>query len=259
MSSALKAIEKDRTALLKICRQLDDSAWLLDSGCPGWSVQDVVSHMACSFWLAVDPSTLPGAGEVPGAGELPGSGGLPAERAADRYVEARRSMTPEQVVADYESVSLRGLEALAEVAAQDLDIPLGDVGTYPASAMPSVFAFEAFVHIRYDLFPPGGPLAGKPPEADELLLGPTLDWIEVALPQQNAGLLGGVRGAIEIDLDGLCPRKLRVGEGDAAARVTSDSQAFVRWITQRSNWEELGVRAEGDPAALGIIRRLRVF
>ncbi|WP_418287648.1 hypothetical protein [Mycobacterium avium] len=56
--------------------------WAKDSGCSGWSVQDLVSHMACSFWLAVDPSALPDPGD------------LPAERAADIYVESRRSMTP---------------------------------------------------------------------------------------------------------------------------------------------------------------------
>ena len=55
MSSAIKAIEEDRKVLLELCQQMDDSVWTKDSGCPGWSVQDLLSHMACSFWLAVDP------------------------------------------------------------------------------------------------------------------------------------------------------------------------------------------------------------
>ena len=43
--------------------------------------------MACSFWLAVDMS------------KLPDSAGLPdAERAADLYVESRRSMTPAEIL-----------------------------------------------------------------------------------------------------------------------------------------------------------------
>ncbi len=54
MSNAIKAIEADREALLALCHELDDSAWTKDSECPGWTVQDLVSHMACSFWLAVD-------------------------------------------------------------------------------------------------------------------------------------------------------------------------------------------------------------
>jgi uncharacterized protein (TIGR03083 family) len=247
MSSALKAIERDREAILALCREMEDSVWTKDSGCPGWSVQDVVSHMACSFWLAVDPS------------RLPDPGGLPAERAADLYVESRRSLTHEQVVADYESVSSRGLEVLAALQDQDVDIPLWDVGTYPASVVPTALAFEHYVHIRCDLVPPGGPLTGEPPASDELRLAPTLDWIEAALPQQNADLLKGMNTAVEIRLNGLGGRTLRIGGADVGARMTSDAGAFVRWVTQRATWESLGVHAEGDRSTLEIVRQLRVF
>jgi uncharacterized protein (TIGR03083 family) len=246
-TSTLKAIEADREALLALCHELDDSVWKKDSGCPGWSVQDVLSHMACSFWLAVDPS------------RLPDPAGLPAERAADVYVESRRPMTPEQVVADYESVSSRGLEVLAAVAGQDVDVPLGDVGTYQASVVPSAFAFEHYVHIRCDLFTPRGPVGGNPPASDELRLAPTLDWIEAALPQQNAALLGGMDNAAEIRLTGVGGRVLRIGAADVAAHVTCDSTAFVHWVTQRRSWDGLGVHAEGDPSTLETIHQLGVF
>jgi uncharacterized protein (TIGR03083 family) len=247
MSDALKAIEADRKELLMLCEQLDDSVWAKDSGCPGWTVQDVVSHMACSFWLAVDMSNLPD------------SAGLPAERAADLYVESRRSMTPAQVVADYESVSAKGLELLAAVQSQDVEVPLGDVGTYPASVVPTAFAFEHYIHIRFDLFAPDGPLTGEPPASDELRLAPTLDWMEAALPQQNSALLDGIDKAVEIRLTGPGARTLRIGGADVAAHITSDSTAFVRWATQRGDWESLGVDAQGDPSALEVVRRLTVF
>jgi uncharacterized protein (TIGR03083 family) len=247
MSSALKAIEADRTALLALCRDIDDAVWAKDSGCPGWTMQDVVSHMACSFWLAVDPTTLPD------------PGGLPAERAADLYVETRRSMTPRQVVADYESVSLKGLEVLAALQGQDVDVPLGDVGTYPASVVPTAFAFEQYVHIRFDLFPPGGPLSGEPPASDELRLAPTLDWIESALPQQNARLLADLEQAVEIRLTGVGDRTLRIGGNEIAAHIACESAAFVQWVTQRDTWAGLDVDAQGDPSALEIVRGLRVF
>ena len=42
-SSTLKAIEADRDALLALCRGLDDSVWSQNSGCRGWTVQDLVS------------------------------------------------------------------------------------------------------------------------------------------------------------------------------------------------------------------------
>lgn len=248
MSRTLEAIAKDRATVLELCSQLPDSMWAKNSGCSSWSVQDLVSHMACSFWLAVDAS------------KLPDPGGLPAERAADVYVESRRSMTPKEVVADYESVSSKGLELLAAVEGQDVEIPPGDVGTYHASVVPTAFAFEEFIHLRYDLFGPDGPVPGEPPPCDEQQLAPTLDWIEAALPQQNTQLLNDLGVGVEISLHGLCARTLRLGgDADVAARIRSDSQALVRWVTRRGTWEALGVQAEGDLAVLNTIRQLRVF
>lgn len=98
---------------------MPESLWAKESGCLGWSVQDLLSHLACSFWLAVDPT------------RLPDPGGLPAERAADLYVESRRSMTPEETLADYEQVSRQGLEMLAAVAVQHFEVPLGDIVPFP--------------------------------------------------------------------------------------------------------------------------------
>src|SRR6202008_2484942 len=97
---------------------------------------------------------------------------------------------------------------------------------------------------------------GEPPAADELRLGPTLDWLEASLPQQNAHQLAGMRRAVELQLDGLCERTLHIGGADVAAQIPSDSQAFVRWITQRGTWEALRVQAQGDPSALEITRQL---
>jgi len=246
-SSALKAIEADRDALLTLCRGLDGSVWSRNTGCPGWTVQDLVSHMACSFWLAVDMS------------KLPDSAGLPAERAADLYVDSRRSMTAAEILADYETASARGLELLAAIESQDVEVPLGDVGTYPASVVPTAYAFEHYVHIRYDLFPPDGPFGGEPPASDELRLAPTLDWIEAALPQQNSGLLAGLDNAVEVRLSGVDGRTVKIGDGALAGQIDCDAAAFVRWVTQRGSWESLGVNAQGDQGALEVVRKLNVF
>jgi hypothetical protein len=50
-----------------------------------------------------------------------------------------------------------------------------------------------------------------------------------------------------------------VGNGDVVAHIDSDSQAFVRWVTQRGTWDQLGVHADGDATALEIVRQLRVI
>ena len=78
-----------------------------------------------------------------------------------------------------------------------------------------------------------------------------LDWIEAALPQQNAGRLGALPGSVLITLDGPGGRVIRLGQGAPAAHISSGPDAFVRWVTQRGSWAELGVRATGGEAQLG--------
>jgi hypothetical protein len=44
-SAVIRTLEADRLALLEICAGLTDADWKADSGCAGWSVQDVVAHL----------------------------------------------------------------------------------------------------------------------------------------------------------------------------------------------------------------------
>jgi uncharacterized protein (TIGR03083 family) len=244
---AIEALAADREALLKIGAGLGETEWGSESGCVGWSVQDVVAHLGSLYWAVVDPSTLPDVSD------------LPTERAQEVIVEQRRSWTAAEVLADYESVSTQALAALEDLADQDFAVPLGDLGTYPASVLPSAFAFDHFLHIRSDLFAPRGPLAGAAPQSDEIHLGPALDWVEAALPQQNAPRLADLGAGVEIDLSGPSARRIRLGTGEPASRVRSDTDSFVRWVTQRTTWEAAGVASSGHEGDLAIIRSLRVF
>jgi uncharacterized protein (TIGR03083 family) len=246
-SAAIKALEADRLALLEICGGLTDADWKADSGCAGWSVQDVVAHLGALFWLVVDPSNLPDAG------------GLPTERAQDVYVEARRSLGPGQVLDDYESVSAAGIEVLTGLESQDFELALGDFGTYPAWVLPNAYCFDHYTHIRADLFAPRGPLTGQPPPSDERRLAPAVKWIATALPQQNADLLASLTGSVEIEVRGPGGRTIRFGWGEPAAWISCDAPALARWITQRATWEETGTEAAGDQRVLALARKLKVF
>src|ERR1035441_4863491 len=57
---AIEALRADREALLAIGARLSDDDWRAGSGCPGWSVQDVVANMGALFWAVGDPAALPG-------------------------------------------------------------------------------------------------------------------------------------------------------------------------------------------------------
>ena len=249
MTPPTDALEADRAELLRICADLDEAGWRSESGCPGWSVKDLVAHMGTLFWAVVDPSVLPDAA------------GLPAEQAAEAFVRARRSLSAAQVVDDYAAVSEKALVVLADFIGVDLEMPLGDLGTYPARILPAAYCFDHYTHIRADLFAPRGPLSGPLPPSDELRLLPTLDWIEAALPQQNRSEVDSLTGAVEIVIAGTAGRTIRLGppSNPVSARVRSDADACVRWITQRATWEQVGARAEGDVDILADIRGLKVF
>ena len=246
-SGATESLRADREAILEICGALSEDQWRAESGCAGWSVQDVIAHMGGLYWLMVDASKLPDAS------------GLPTERAQDLVVESRRSMTSSEVLADYAEVSLAALESTAGLETQDFELALGDLGTYPAKLLPNAYAFDHYTHIRVDLFAPRGPLTGTPPPSDELRLQPTLDWIEAALPQQSADAVAKLPGAVEIIVTGTAARTITVGDGAVAATVESDAPSLVRWITQRGAWDDVGVKATGDDAALAVARTFKVF
>jgi uncharacterized protein (TIGR03083 family) len=247
MTKAIDALAADRAVLLDICARLEERDWKSDSGCPGWSVLDVVAHLGALFWAVVDPT------------QLPDVAGLPTEQAQDTYVESRRGLSPAQVVADYAAVSAQALELLATFDGQDAEIPLGDLGTYPLSVIPTAYSFDHYVHIRADLFAPRGPLAGPPPPSDELRLGPALDWAQAALPQQNAAALAALGGAIEFVIQGPAARTITAGTGEVRARVSCGAPEFLRSVTQRATWQEPGVTFTGDAASLAAARQLKVF
>jgi len=246
MLDAIDAIKADRAALIGICSGLTEDQWQAPSGCEGWSVRNLVTHLANLFWLVVDGA------------HLPDTSGVPTERAQDIGVEARRGMSAADVLADYENVSDIGITRLAELAALDAELPVSeDFGTYSTRVLPCAYVFDHYTHIRADLFAPRGPLAGHPPPSDELRVAPTLEWIDAALPQQNRSAVG--QCTLEIQVTGTGARSIKFGSGPAAATICSDAPALVRWITQRGGWADLGVQASGDEQALAVAKTLKVF
>jgi uncharacterized protein (TIGR03083 family) len=245
VNPAIEGVRADRDALLEICWRLKPSDWAAASGCEGWTVKDLVAHLGALFWAVVDAS------------KLPDVSGMPTEAGQEMLVRSRRDMTASAVLNDYAEVSEVALERLAELAQVDMELPLGDLGTYPASVIPSAYSFDHFTHIRADLFRPRGPLAGPPPPADEFRLGSVLDWVEAALPQQNPAAVD--TGRFELRITGQAARIISFGTGQSVATVTSDAFSLIRWVTQRGTWEDLGVQVAGHEPALSAARKLKVF
>ena len=249
MSDAIiEALRAEREVVLGICAGLGEADWQAGSGCPGWSVQDVISHLGAGYWMVVDPAARPA------------PAGLPFERGQDALIEARRHLSPGETVADYEDVSTKAIEILAGLLGSGAEVPLGDLGSYPAGILPTAFCFDHYAHTRLDLFPPRGPLATEPPPAGALTFGPALDWAQAALPQQNREVLAGLTGPVEVVISGPGARAIRLGPpGDPVASISSGAGSFLRWVTQRGTLEEAGAEVSGDARQLAVARKLRVF
>lgn len=247
MSGAINGLQSERGALLEACGRLDGAEWAAPSGCPGWSVKDVVSHVGATMWMVVDPSRLPDTGD------------LGFEPAQEVHVAARRAMSPDEVLSDYETVSAQAIQALGALETQDFELPLGDAGTYHASILPTAFCFDHYVHLRDDLFSPRGPLRGAPTRADPACLTAALEWIEAALPQQNAPVLADLDATVEFTLDQPRPATIRAGAGPVVTTVKTDNDTFIRCITGRSSWDVPGVEIRGGQAARAALEGLRVY
>jgi uncharacterized protein (TIGR03083 family) len=245
MSAALETVRADRAGLLDIGGRLTEQEWQAPSGCQGWRVQDVVTHLANLFWLLVDPT------------KLPPFEGVPTEQAQEAAVQARRDFSGAAALADYDEAAGPALEQLAQIETVDMLMPLGDLGTYPAALASVAYSFDHYTHIRADLFEPRGSLRGTPPPSDALRLAPVLDWIEAALPQQNPAAAAAC--TLELEVTGAGARSISFGSGRPTATIRSDGPSLIRWATQRGSWAELGVTAVGDDEALAAARTIKVF
>jgi uncharacterized protein (TIGR03083 family) len=258
-ADGVAAVRADRDALLELLSTMPGRLWAAPSGCPGWTVKDLVAHLGTMFWRLVDRS------------QLPDSRGLPTERAADVDVASRAAWEPARVLADYVDVTDRALPALEQLRTVDDLVPLGDLGCFPASRLADGYAFDHYIHIRGDLLAPRGPLDAPPPPSDELRMGPTVAWILAALPQQCAATIAELAGPVELVLTGpggghfvLLPGGGIVSGDDArtetVASISCTTPGLVWWSTGRASWQDLEVFTAGDPVTLAALRdRIHVF
>src|SRR5262245_59245978 len=145
-ADATASLSADHAALLAILAGQPAEIWAAPTGCAGWSVKDLVSHLATLFWRLVDRS------------RLPDTGGVPTERAQDLDVASRADWNAARVLDDYVEVTGRAIPILRQFEGRHDLVPLADLGTYPLSMLASAYAFDHYTHIRADLLVPRGPI-----------------------------------------------------------------------------------------------------
>jgi uncharacterized protein (TIGR03083 family) len=244
-------LRAERQAFLDIAHSLSDDEWMASSDCAGWSVRDVVGHMAASLHGVVDPSLMPDM-----------SSGT--EQAMEGPVEQRRARPIKEVLAEYEEFSGTAADAFAmlqEPPMADTMLPMADLGTHPMSILASTFLFDLYCHLRVDILRPFGPIDRPEPPRDEKRLRPTVEWMLAGLPWMCASGLAFMDRPIVLQLEGpggvtstLHPHGAQGqvdivpgADSDASATVTSSDHDFVIWGTKRRPWDGF-VKISGDDA-----------
>src|SRR5258708_38101594 len=91
------ALRAERQAVLEFFAPLTQEEWDAPSGCPGWSVKGVLSHMSAAFHGCFTPWFI---------GLMRTDGG---ERSSDRDAEQRAERAPAKVLREYRVWSARYL------------------------------------------------------------------------------------------------------------------------------------------------------
>ncbi len=249
---AVEGFRAEREAILTVAKDMTAEEWLLPSACAGWTVRDVMGHMACTLHGVIDPAFLPDTT----------SG---TERAMEPAVAERRTWPIEAVIDEYETYSEQAANVFASVQDAPLSetmLAMGELGTHPMSILPSTFLFDGYTHLRNDILTPNGSIDRPQPPRDEMRLRPTIEWMVAGLPWMCADALAGVVDRpLVLALDGpgggtwtIAPGggvgRVVVSENagiDAAATVHGTDHDFVIWGTRRAPWRDL-VKVEGDDA-----------
>lgn len=242
---AIEALRAEQQRAWQLMRSLTADEWASASGCAGWTVQDVVTHMGAVFHSIADPATIEG-----GTSD-------DVEQNAEVPVQARRAWTPDQVMAEYEEWSDKGVAALAgmqEPPMADMVIPLANLGSHPMHLLANAIVFDHYCHLRHDI----GVAVERAAELphDPAALAATLEWMLAGLPQMCAAALAEAPAqTVVLAFDGpgggtytLAPGDPRwtVSEGATAAAPTVRTTVhdFVSWGTQRADWRRC-VQLEG--------------
>ena len=235
-ATAITALQTEIERARALMGSLTPTEWAAASGCTDWSVQDVICHMASVFHSIAEPTTI--------------EGGTSADVAvnAEVPVQARRAWTTQQVVAEYDEWSMKGLAGLAALQdppLADTVIPLANLGAHPMHLLANAIVFDHYCHLRHDIGHAVDRAAALP--HDDAALRATLDWMLAGLPQMCQGALAGCTQGINLSFEGPAAGDYTVAPGpelwtvapgrdDAFPTAVTSAHSFVSWATKRADW-----------------------
>jgi uncharacterized protein (TIGR03083 family) len=202
----LAAYDQSMRALVDLGSTLREEEWDLPTDCPGWSVKDVVAHVAgLEGWLAGDD--VPQV-EVPQRPHVTND----VDRFIERFVEARRGRSGAEVVEELAGIlTRRQAQLYGEV--QELDtVIVGAFGPAPAEQVLGTRILDVWTHeqdVRHAI--------GRPGNLDTAAAAVAVHRFELGLPRAVARTAAIEPGqAVVLDLSGPLMGRMgvRVEEGE---------------------------------------------
>ena len=235
-------LSAEQERLAGILDGLDDAQWLSASGAAGWTIADVVLHLAQSEESVVVTTS---GGELR-AGPGRAAGGTVDERVA-ALVAAERA-APDVVFARWQRARRAALDALR---AADPDRPLAWVG---APVKPATLATTRLAEHWAHGLDITGPLSIEFPDTSRLR---HIAWLAHRTLPYAFSLAGHEPAAVRCSLtapDGVTAWTF--GPDDAESGISGPAGAFCRVAAQRLDPAVSGLQAVGPrgPAALRVLR-----
>jgi uncharacterized protein (TIGR03084 family) len=233
-------LEDEQERLEAVLDGLDDPAWRSPSAAEGWSVADVVLHLAQTedavVWLATGGGTF----DRPRL-EAPG-----VDDAAERMVQAERA-EPAVVFERWKAGRRAALAALRGADPEE-PIPWVTNSLKPATLATTRLA-EHWAH-GLDIT---GPLGAPYPDTDRLR---HIAWLAHGTLPYAFALAGDEAHPVHCELTGPGGDIWRYGPADADSAITGAAGAFCRVGAQRLTPEDSGLVATGPhgDAALRVLR-----
>lgn len=130
-------------ATAEICRGLTAEEWARPTGCPGWSVHDVLAHLV-GLEAAIVSGVEPDQELV---GDFPHANG-PVGEYMERHVDGRRGQAPAEVLAEFNTVFADRIAFLRALPDTAFDEPArGPMGSMnPLGRMLPIRVFDLWAH-----------------------------------------------------------------------------------------------------------------
>ncbi len=229
-------LEAEQDRLDGILAGLDEAQWTTESGASGWSVADVVLHLAQTEEAVVAAATGAGIGSRPDPA-------MSVDRAMELLVQSQRA-APAEVFGRWQTARVA---AVAALRAADQRQPLRwiEAPLKPATLATTRLA-EHWAH-GLDIV---GPLGIDLPDTERLR---HVAWLAHRSLAYSLALAGEQAQPVYCELtapDG--NDTWQFGPPDAASVITGAGGAFCRVAAQRLAPEQSGLRAEGPYGAIAL-------